>query len=236
MSKKIKITYLVLAALSFMVLMLALVVGILFYRDVSSYYSYLGYPDYKWDTAYIKHTHEGSIAIVGACLLLFAIVFYVVTAVGRDKRAHLFPIGSSIALLVSSIMQFVATKRYFSSTSSIERVFSRDINVTFCNVLLTSGILCIVLLITTIVLLTINAVASTKSRHVVATSTYCHTSHPQSTPIVKKPSVSYEDGITQITYFYELYSAGILTEQEFADQKTRIFSNMGIDKITGEDL
>lgn len=236
MSKKSKITYLVLAALSFIVLILALVVGILIYRDISSYYSYSGYPNYKFYTYYIKHTHEGSIAIVGACLLLFAIIFYVVAVVGKDKRAHLFPIGSSIALLVSSIMQFVATKRYFSSTSSIERVFSRDINVTFCNVLLTSGILCIVLLITTIVLLTINAVASTKSRHVVATSTYCHTSHPQSTPIVKKPSVGFEDGITQITYFYELYSAGILTEQEFADQKTRIFSNMGIDKITGEDL
>lgn len=236
MSKKIKITYLVLAALSFMVLMLALVVGILIYRDVSSYYSYLGYPDFKWDTAYIKHTHEGSIAIVGACLLLFAIVFYVVTAVGRDKRAHLFPIGSSIALLVSSIMQFVAVKRYFSSTDSIGAVFFHDINVTFCNVLLSSGVLCIVLLITTIVLLTINAVASTKSQHVVAKNTYRQTSQSQSTPIVKKPSVSYEDGITQITYFYELYSAGILTEQEFADQKTRIFSNMGIDKITGEDL
>lgn len=226
MSKKTKITYLVLAALSFIVLILALVVGILIYRDVSSYYSY-----FEYHTVFMKHTQEGITAIVGAVFILIAIAFYIVTAVvANRKRAYLFPVGSTIALFVSSILQFVAVKRYFSSTDSIpfESTIIKDIDVDYCNLLNSSGILCIVLLITTIVLLTINAVASTKSQHVVAKNTYCQTSQSQSTPIVEKPSVSYEEGLTQITYFYELFSAGILNEQDFQEQKYRIFSNMGI--------
>lgn len=226
MCKKTKITYLVLAALSFIVLILALVVGILIYRDVSSYYSY-----FEYHTVFMKHTQEGITAIVGAVFILIAIAFYIVTAVvANKKRSYLFPVGSTIAWFVSSILQFVAVKRYFSSTDSIpfESTIIKDIVVDYCNILNSSGILCIVLLITTIVLLTINAVASTKSQHVVAKNTYCQTSQSQSTPIVEKPSVSYEEGLTQITYFYELFSAGILNEQDFQEQKYRIFSNMGI--------
>lgn len=226
MSKKSKITYLVLAALSFIVLILSLVVGILIYRDVSSYYSY-----FEYHTVFMKHNQEGITAIVGAVFILIAIAFYIVTAVvANKKRAYLFPVGSTIALFVSSILQFVAVKRYFSSTDSIpfESTIIKDIDVDYCNILNSSGILCIVLLIATIVLLTINAVASTKSQHVVAKNTYCQTSQSQSTPIVEKPSVSYEEGLTQITYFYELFSAGILNEQDFQEQKYRIFSNMGI--------
>lgn len=201
------------AALSFIVLILALVVGILIYRDVSSYYSY-----FEYHTVFMKHTQEGITAIVGAVFILIAIAFYIVTAVvANRKRAYLFPVGSTIALFVSSILQFVAVKRYFSSTDSIpfESTIIKDIDVDYCNLLNSSGILCIVLLITTIVLLTINAVASTKSQHVVAKNTYCQTSQSQSTPIVEKPSVSYEEGLTQITYFYELFRQAFSTNKIF---------------------
>lgn len=234
MCKKTKITYLVLAALSFIVLILALVVGILIYRDVSSYYSY-----FEYHTVFMKHTQEGITAIVGAVFILIAIAFYIVTAVvANKKRAYLFPVGSTIALFVSSILQFVAVKRYFSSTDSIpfESTIIKDIVVDYCNILNSSGILCIVLLVATIVFITIKAIDAKKTQTVVQTRSYVPISQSKLAPVVKKPSVGFEDGITQITYFYELYSAGILTEQEFADQKTRIFSNMGIDKITGEDL
>lgn len=223
----------VFTVISALTLIIALIGGISICRDVSSYYSYSEY-----HTVFMKHTQEGITAIVGAVFILIAIAFYIVTAVvANKKRVYLFPIGSTIALFVSSILQFVAVKRYFSSTDSIPlESIIKDVDVDYCNILNSSGILCIVLLIATIVFITIKAINAKKTQTIVQTHSYVPISQSKPAPALKKPSVGFEDGITQITYFYELYSAGILTEQEFADQKTRIFSNMGIDKITGEDL
>ena len=97
---------------------------------------------------------------------------------------------------------------------------------------LASGIICAILLVFTIVFLIVNAILSTKSSNVAPSITPQNSIHPTfSAPqYIPAPTLSFEEGMAQINYFYELFAAGILTEQEFADQKTRIFSNMGIEK------
>lgn len=97
---------------------------------------------------------------------------------------------------------------------------------------LASGIICAILLVFTIVFIIVNAVLSTKSLEVAPAINPQNSIQPTfSVPqTISTPTLSLEEGMAQINYFYELFAAGILTEQEFADQKARIFSNMGIEK------
>lgn len=44
----------------------------------------------------------------------------------------------------------------------------------------------------------------------------------------KVPTLSLEDGLTQLGCFNDLYKAGILTQEEFSQQKRRVFEDMGI--------
>lgn len=44
----------------------------------------------------------------------------------------------------------------------------------------------------------------------------------------KVPTLGLEDGLTQLGCFNDLYKAGILTQDEFTQQKRRVFEDMGI--------
>ena len=44
----------------------------------------------------------------------------------------------------------------------------------------------------------------------------------------KVPALGLEDGLTQLGCFNDLYKAGILTQDEFSQQKRRVFEDMGI--------
>ncbi len=231
MKKASKIFAICLILCSIAAFVVGLVGGIGIYRDTSQYRTYdPSRGAFVWNA--LSHTYEGTIALVGTFLIIVAIVFFILTFAVDKKHAFLFSIGSAASLFISTTMQLFAAQYYLSYDKFCFQYDIVYIARDWYNNSLASGIICAILLVFTIVFLIVNAVLSAKSLEVAPAinpqnSIQSTFSVPQP---ISTPTLSFEEGMAQINYFYELFAAGILTEQEFADQKARIFSNMGIEK------
>lgn len=231
MKKASKIVAICLILCSIVASVVGLVGGIGIFRDTSLYRTYDHYRGaLVWNT--LTHTYEGTIALVGACLIIVAIVFFILTFAIDKKHAFLFSIGSAVSFFISTTMQLFAAQYYLSYDKLSFQYDIVYIARDWYNNSLASGIICAILLVFTVVFLIVNAVLSTKTSEVAPSINQQNSIHPtfSAQHPISTTTLSFEEGITQINYFYELFAADILTEQEFADQKARIFSNMGIEK------
>ena len=231
MKKASKIIAICLILCSIAAFVVGLVGGIGIYRDTSKFTAF-NYNTGAYEIKTLTHTYEGTIALVGTYLIIVAIVFFILTSAVNKKHAFLFSIGAAASLFISTTMQLFAAQYYLSYNNTYYNSFYIYIARDWYNDSLASGIICAILLVFTIVFLIVNAVLSTKSLEITPSINPQNSIQPTfSVPQhIPAPTLSFEEGMAQINYFYELFAAGILTEQEFADQKARIFSNMGIEK------
>ncbi len=170
----------------------------------------------------VYHYDDGIIAIVGSCLLIVAVIFYIISIVSKKKNLIFIHVPSAIALLFSSILQLIATWFYLQYNSEAYVNLS---SLDWYYTTLSNGIISIVLCAITIVYIVFSATCFQKQSEKADESQIVVNTKTQTQPT---PQVDFDECIAQINYFYSLYSANILTEQEFNEQKARIFQSMEV--------
>lgn len=181
------------------------------------------YRPYQYGNTYKEyHYDDGIIAIAGSCLLIVAVIFYIISIVSKKKTSLIFTLLSAISLFSSSITQLIATWFYLQYNSEIYVNLS---SLDWYYTTLSNGIICFVLCAITVVYIIFSSTCSQKQSEKTDESQVVANTKTQTQPT---PQIDFDECITQINYFYSLYSANILTEQEFNEQKARIFQNMEI--------
>lgn len=207
-TKKFSIFFIITIILSGIGFVFGIIGGSLLFTDID-YYTYTYYSSYYHDyittTDWYSYDLEGGLAIAGAFVLLFALLFVILAHTRKTAKGHLFLIGTVISSALSCALLCTGGTDALAGGSD------------YGAIVIVSAIASFLLFPVSIAYVVLKSKSNDK-----------FTDTPKKQQLTPRRVLSFAQGATELACLKDLLDCQAITKSEFDIQKSKILLSMGI--------